>query len=66
MATVAELKAGECEWEACRLNFVGLQPVKRMGRNEGARNTSQPFRGRSVASGPAERPEGVAAAARGP
>ncbi|XP_049555572.1 centrosomal protein 20 isoform X3 [Orcinus orca] len=39
MATVAELKAGECEWEACRLNFVGLQPVKRMGRNEVLKDT---------------------------
>lgn len=39
MATVAELKAGECDWEVYLVKCVGLQFVKRMGLKEGPRNT---------------------------
>lgn len=64
MATVAELKAGECDWEVYLVKCVGLQSVKRMGRKDGPRNTKVSLsQGRSAASGPTEHPAGVAAAA---
>lgn len=67
MATVAELKAGECDWEVYLVKCVGLQFVKRMGLKEGPRNTKVNLsQGRSAASGPAEHPAGVATAAWGP
>lgn len=67
MATVAELKAGECDWEVYLVKRVDLQSVKRMGRKEGPRNTKVNLsQGRSVASGPVEPPAGVTAAARAP
>lgn len=52
MATVAELKAGECDWEVYLVKCVGLQFVKRMGLKEGPRNTKVNLsQGRSAASG---------------
>ena len=67
MASVAELKAGECDWDFYLVKRVGLPSVKRIGRKEGPRNTKVNLsQGRSAASGPVEHPAGVAAAAWGP
>ena len=67
MATVAELKAGECEWEVGRVRGVWPFACEKDGTKGGR---AEPrvilVGGRSAASGLAERPAGVAAAARGP
>ena len=69
MATVAELKAGECARAVCRVKVVWPSSCEKDGA-KGARVKQSPaFRGRgarSAALGSAERPAGVAAAAPGP
>lgn len=67
MATVAELKAGECEWEVCRVKGVWPSACEKDGTKAGrAEHRGRLFGGHSAASGPAERPAGVASAAPAP
>jgi len=67
MATVAELKAGECEWEVFRMRGVWPSACERDAtKGERAEHRTSLFGGRSEASGLAERPAGVAAASPGP